>query len=58
VTGPAMLVASWGFLLGAATMPICCVLMAHRPQWRGLFAVPVTSLLSAGFATVLTLLGL
>ena len=56
VTGPAVGVASWGFLIGAATMPICCVLMAHRPQWRGIFAVPVTSLLSAGVATLLTLL--
>jgi hypothetical protein len=54
-TGPTVIVASWGFLLGAATMPVCCVLMAHRPQWRGLFVLPVTSLLSAGLAILLTL---
>ena len=51
-------IAAWGFVLGAATMPVCCLLMAHRPQWRGVFAVPVTSLITAGVATVVTLLSL
>jgi len=44
---------SWGFRIGAVTMPICCLLMAHRPRLRPLwlFAVPVVSLLLAGLST-------
>lgn len=37
--------ASMALLLGAATMPVCCVLMAHWIRARFLFAVPVVSLL-------------
>lgn len=40
--------AAWGFAVGAITMPVCCVLMAHWPQTRLLFAVPVLSLLGGG----------
>src|SRR5262245_13480327 len=25
--------ASTGFVIGALTMPVCCVVLAHRPAW-------------------------
>lgn len=37
--------ASWAFVAGAVTMPICCIAMAHAPKTRPLFSVPVLSLL-------------
>lgn len=40
--------AAGSFAVGAITMPVCCVLMAHWPQTRLLFAVPVLSLLGGG----------
>ena len=46
-------VASFAFVAGAVSMPACCVLMAHRPQYRWLFAVPVISLLSGGVLTLM-----
>jgi hypothetical protein len=52
--GDLMRIASYGFALGAVTMPICCLLMAHAPRLRLVFAVPVTSLL---VATVITAWG-
>jgi hypothetical protein len=48
-------VASWAFALGAITMPLCCLLMAHFPKTRTLFAVPVVSLITAGVLTLLSL---
>jgi len=45
-------VASWGFALGAVTMPVCCFVMAHRPRLRALFLIPVVSLLAAGALTL------
>ena len=48
-----MAVASWGFIAGAIAMPICCVIMVHRPRLRALFLVPVISLVAAGIATIL-----
>jgi hypothetical protein len=47
--------ASWGFVIGAVTMPLCCVVMAHFPKAHMIFAVPVVSLIFAG-ATVLLLI--
>lgn len=38
--------ASGAFVLGAATMPVCCAAMAHWPKAQALFAVPVVSLLT------------
>jgi hypothetical protein len=49
-------VASLSFLAGAVSMPLCCLLMAHFPNTRALFAIPVLSLLLAGSLTVATLL--
>jgi hypothetical protein len=44
--------ASWAMVLGALTMPVCCVLMAHVPRARLLFAIPVSSLLLGGGLTL------
>jgi len=45
-------VASWGFVLGAVTMPICCFVLAHRPRLRALFLIPVVSLITGGTLTL------
>jgi len=44
--------ASWLFIVGAITMPVCCVAMAHIPKARLLFVVPVLSLIAAGALTL------
>lgn len=46
-------VAGYGFIVGAVSMPVCCVLMAHWPRLHLLFAVPVISLLIGGTLTLL-----
>ena len=51
-------VASWGFVAGAVTMPLCCVVMAHHPKAQMLFAVPVVSLLAGGVLTLLEIIRL
>ena len=56
--GLAATTASWGFLVGAVTMPACCLLMARWPGLRLLFAVPVLSLLLAGALTLWELIRL
>jgi hypothetical protein len=48
----ALTLASSAFILGAITMPICCVIMAHFPNTRLLFALPVLSLISGGVLTL------
>ncbi|HSG46242.1 MAG TPA: hypothetical protein VLA43_00380, partial [Longimicrobiales bacterium] len=50
--GEVLAVASWALALGAVTMPVCCGLMARRPRFRLLFAVPVAGVL---VGTVITL---
>src|SRR5437879_2103919 len=45
-------VASWAFAVGAVTMPICCLVMAHAPKYRALFAVPVSSLIIGALFTL------
>lgn len=50
-SGATLGLASGAFALGAVTMPLCCVLMAHAPKTRMLFAIPVLSLLIAGALT-------
>jgi hypothetical protein len=52
VTDPLAAIASWAFVVGAVTMPLCCGLMAHFPKARMLFAVPVLSLLAGGALTL------
>ena len=44
--------ASSAFIIGAITMPICCVVMAHFPNTRLLFALPVVSLITGGVLTL------
>lgn len=46
-------IASWLFIIGAVTMPICCVLMAHFPKARLIFAIPVVSLIVGSALTLL-----
>ena len=48
----ALEIASWGFIAGAASMPVCCLIMAHKPRLRALFLVPVLALMTAGALTV------
>jgi hypothetical protein len=45
-------VASWGFLIGALSMPVCCVVMAHNAKFRPLFLIPVSSLLIGATLTL------
>ena len=54
LTGPIVTVGAWAFVAGAIFMPFCCVLMAHAPRLRPLFAVPVVSLLVGGVLTAVT----
>jgi hypothetical protein len=46
--------ASLAFIVGAISMPICCVLLAHFPKLHLLFGFPVLSLLFAGVVTLIT----
>ena len=46
-------IASWAFIIGAVSMPICCVVMAHFPKAHLIFAVPVLSLITGGTLTLL-----
>jgi hypothetical protein len=50
--------ASNAFLLGAITMPICCVIMAHFPKAHLIFSVPVVSLMLGATLTVFGLFSL
>jgi hypothetical protein len=45
-------VAAWCFVFGAATMPMACLLTAHAPRLRPLFAVPVLNLIVASILAV------
>ena len=48
----ALTVASWGFVLGAISMPLCCFVLAHQPRLRAIFLIPVLSLITAGALTL------
>lgn len=45
-------VASTAFIIGALTMPLCCLIMAHFSKLHAIFTVPVVSLLVAGAFTL------
>lgn len=47
-------IASWTFIIGALSMPGCCLWMAHQPNANpsALFTVPVASLLTGGTLTL------
>jgi hypothetical protein len=51
-------VASWLFIVGAVSMPVCCVLMAHFPKAHASFAVPVLSLIVAAVLTLMEVIKL
>ena len=51
-------IASFGFALGAISMPVCCAIMAHKPNWRAIFLVPVLSLMTAATFTLLEIIKL
>jgi len=53
LAGASIRAASLAFIVGAAAMPVCCVVMAHFPRARLLFAVPVISLITGGVLTLL-----
>jgi hypothetical protein len=55
---PTIAVASWAFVVGAITMPLCCMVMAHFPKAHALFAVPVISLIAGGALTLLEVIKL
>ncbi len=52
VTSSFIGIASWTFIVGAVAMPVCCVVMAHFPKARLIFAVPVVSLILGGVLTL------
>ncbi len=54
--GPALGLTSILFMTGAATMPICCGIMAHQPRLKMIFAVPVVSLITGAGALLFALL--
>jgi fucose permease len=41
-------VASWAFIIGGVTMPLCCAVVAHFPKAHLIFAVPVLCLVAGG----------
>jgi len=51
--GTLLQLASSAFIAGAITMPVCCVIMAHFPNTRSLFALPVVSLVAGGALTLM-----
>src|ERR1039457_3532691 len=51
LAGQGIGMASWAFIVGAITMPVCCVVMAHFPKTHLIFAVPVISLIAGGVLT-------
>jgi hypothetical protein len=56
-TGLTLTVASWAFIVGAVSMPLCCLLMAHFPRTRLCFGVPVLSLILGGALTAVAVAG-
>ncbi len=54
LSGNSMLsLASSMFIIGAITMPVCCLIMAHFPNTRMLFGLPVLSLITGGALTLI-----
>lgn len=54
LSAPLLNVASMAFLVGAVSMPVCCLALACYPSLKPhtLFAVPVASLLAGGASTL------
>lgn len=51
-----LVLASWGFVIGALTMPACCIAVAHLRKLHPMFIVPVASLMGGALATLAILL--
>ena len=51
--GPLIGLAAWAFIIGAVSMPACCLIMAHFPRGHALFAIPVSNLLAGGILTLI-----
>lgn len=49
--------ASWAFIVGGVSMPVCCVAMAFCPRARLFFPLPVLSLVTGGALTAALVLG-
>jgi hypothetical protein len=45
---PLARIASWAFIIGGVTMPLCCAVMAHFPKAHLIFAAPVLCLVAGG----------
>ena len=58
LAGQLVSIASWAFIAGAITMPVCCVVMAHFPKAHLIFAVPVISLIAGGVLTFMEVIKL
>lgn len=52
LAGKGLGVASWLFVIGAVSMPLCCAVMANWPKAHLIFAVPVMSLIAGGTLTL------
>jgi hypothetical protein len=52
LSGP-LRVASIGFVIGALSMPVCSVVMAHFPRTHLIFSIPVLSLIAGGVLTLM-----
>jgi hypothetical protein len=57
VTGNAEVIsiASMAMIAGGISMPLCCLVVAHFPKAKMLFAFPVVSLIAGGALTLLNL---
>ena len=56
--GALVRLASWTFVVGAVTMPVCCAAMAHWPKSHMIFSVPVVSLIAGAVITLVTIIRL
>ena len=50
--------ASCAFIIGAITMPACCVIVASFPKAHLIFSVPVVSLITGGILTFMEVIKL
>lgn len=53
--GEVLAIASLAMIAGGISMPLCCLIVAHFPKTKMLFAFPVVALIAAGALTLLNL---
>jgi hypothetical protein len=58
IKSPIVEFAGYAFIIGGVLMPICCVVMAHKPAFNAaaVFAAPVSSLLTGAVLTLFLIL--